>query len=596
VRRMADRNAIIRNLPAVETLGSTTVIGSDKTGTLTENRMTVEEVWSGGESIRMDAPPSAADAHHPLRMTLLAGALANEADFTATEERFESIGDPTEVALLVASARLGIPHREARTANPSVAEIPFEPAHKYSASVRRHEDSHTIYVKGAPERILEMSSRLATADGVSSLDPRTVLEAAHTMAARGLRVLAMAYRELDAAPENASDVSVPSDLVFAGLVGMMDPPRAGVAEAIEGCRAAGMRVVMITGDHAATARAIGHILGIGGADAPVLTGSDLDELDDEALSERLRDVSIFARVAPEQKLRVVQLLREQGEVVAVTGDGVNDAPALRAADIGVAMGKDGTDVAREAADMVLADDNFVSIYHAVEQGRVTFDNLRKATFFLVATGAGTVITLITAMVLGWPLPFVPAQLLWLNLVTNGLQDVALAFEPGERGVLEQPPRPRGEGIVSWLLWERTIVVGIVMTIGTLYLFDHALAESGSITHAQTVALTAMVLFQVFHVGNSRSERLSIFAKSPFSNPFLFWATLAAVTVHVTALQLAPTQFILRVEPLMEWRTWARMIGVASSILLAVELHKILRRGRRPLASIYRSGGRRTRPA
>jgi calcium-translocating P-type ATPase len=589
VRRMAERHAIIRKLPAVETLGSTTVIGSDKTGTLTENRMTVEEIWAGGESVRLDAPRSDERENHALRMTVLTGVLANEADYQEVGERLESTGDPTEVALLVAGARQGVAHREARAAYESVAEIPFEPAHKYSASIRRRDGVHVVYVKGAPERILELSTRFASADGAVALDRDAVLAAAHAMAARGLRVLAMAYRELEHAPTSGGHVAVPDDLVFAGLVGMMDPPRAGVYEAIEGCRAAGMRVVMITGDHAATARAIGHLLGIGDHDAPVLTGSDLEELDDPALSERLSEVSIFARVAPEQKLRVVRLLRERGEVVAVTGDGVNDAPALRAADIGIAMGLEGTDVAREAADMVLADDNFVSIYHAVEQGRVTFDNLRKATFFLVSTGAGTVLTLIVAMILGWPLPFVPAQLLWLNLVTNGLQDVALAFEPGERGVLEQPPRPRGEGILSRLLWERTALSGIVTACGALYLFDHELTRSGSLSHAQTVALTTMVIFQVFQVGNSRSERLSVFAKSPFSNPFLFWATLAAVTVHLTALNFGPTQFILRVEPLLDVHTWTRIIIVTSSLLAAMELHKISRRGKRPLASVFRAG-------
>jgi Ca2+-transporting ATPase len=336
---------------------------------------------------------------------------------------------------------------------------------------------------------------------------------------------------------------------------------------------------MITGDHAETARAIGEQLGIAAAGTEPLSGAEIEQMDDDGLRARVGEVSVFARVAPEHKLRIVQAMRHNGEVVAVTGDGVNDAPALKAADIGIAMGRSGTDVAREASDMVLADDNFVSIVAAVEEGRVTFDNLRKVTFFLVSTGAAEVLMILTALSAGWPLPLLAAQILWLNLVTNGLQDVALAFEPGESGMLTRSPRPRGEGVVSRLLWERTLVTGVVMATSTLALFLWELEQTGSLAHAQTVALTTMVLFQMFHVGNCRSEYVSVFRRSPFSNPFLFIATAAALLIHVAALSLGPTQVLLRVEPI-GLDTWVRIVAVASSIIVAIEIHKAVRRGRR----------------
>jgi Ca2+-transporting ATPase len=335
---------------------------------------------------------------------------------------------------------------------------------------------------------------------------------------------------------------------------------------------------MITGDHARTARAIGAELGIAPPEAPVLTGVELNGMSEDALRQQVPRLSIYARVTPEHKLRIVQALQASGEVVAVTGDGVNDAPALKVADLGVAMGRSGTDVAREASDMVLADDNFVSIYAAVEEGRVTFDNLRKVTFFLISTGAAAVLAIIVTLLLRWPLPFLPAQILWLNLVTNGLQDVALAFEPGERDVLARPPRHRREGIISPLLWERTVVTGVVMAAGTLFAFWWELTASGELGRAQTVALTTMVLFQVFHVGNCRSEHRSVFTLSPWSNPFLFVATAAALAVHAAALYLPPTRFILRVEPL-DLASWVRMTAVALTIIVAMELHKLLRRPR-----------------
>lgn len=589
VHRMARRHAIVRRLAAVETLGSTTVIGSDKTGTLTENRMTVQAIWAGGQIYTLASEgmwkdstrPASGEAvaeHRPLYLTVLTGILTNEAQIYRTRDGYESQGDPTEVALLIAAAKLGIDPEQARAAHPVYGELPFEPERQYSASIRLYEGQHLVFVKGAPERVLAMCRDMLTDAGPVPLDARAIHEAARALAARGMRVLAMASGALHYRPSNSTDIAEPAGLTFLGLQGMMDPPRAGVREAIAGCREAGMRVIMITGDHAATAQAIARELGLADDSAPVLTGTDLEKMDDTTLRQLVREVNIYARVAPEHKLRIVRALQHHGHVVAVTGDGVNDAPALRAADIGIAMGRSGTDVAREAADIVLADDNFISIYAAVEEGRVAFDNVRKVTFFLISGGAAEILAILVALVLRWPLVLLPAQLLWINLVTNGLQDVALAFEPKERDVLKRPPRGRGEGIVSGLLWERTVIAGLVMATAVLLLFRWELDQTGSLTRAQTVAMTTLVLALMFHVGMARSEHESAFRMNPFSNPFLFIATTAALVVHIAALYFPPTQYVLRVEPI-EPETWSRMALAAATIIVAMELHKLLRRRR-----------------
>ncbi len=584
VRRMANRNAIIRRLPAVETLGSTTCIGSDKTGTLTENRMTVTSIWSGGQVF--DVSSESKDGitpEDPNYLTLLAGVLSNEAAVAQTDHGWETQGDPTEAALLIAATHLGMEPEEIRDAYHIVAEIPFEPDRQFAASYRENEGKRQVYVKGAPERLVQMSSSMLQNGREVPLDENSVHTAADDLASQGLRVLAMAYREIPADHDLFEGTDEPHGLVLVGMQGMMDPPREGVRDAITACNDAGIRVVMVTGDHAATARSIGHDLGISDSSSKVLTGADLANMEEADLRSAVHDVAIYARVAPDQKLRVVRALQSEGDVVAVTGDGVNDAPALKAADIGVAMGRSGTDVAREAADMVLSDDNFVSIVAAVEEGRITFDNVRKASFFLIGTGAATVLTIIAALVAGWPIPFLPAQMLWLNLVTNGLQDVALAFEPGDEGILQRRPRPRREGVISRLLWERTVIVALVLAAGTLALFKWELDRSGSLALAQTVALTTMVVFQAFQAGNARSETRSLFRMSPFSNRLLIGSTVVALAVHVGALYWGPTQTILRVEPI-DAGSWVRIVLVASTILAASELHKFLRR-RYPIESL-----------
>lgn len=582
VNRMARRNAIVRRLPAVETLGSTTTIGSDKTGTLTENRMTVRRAWSSlgfadidGDHRHATETDESALLDDPRLAALVAGSVANEGSIVETEEGFERHGDPTETAILVAAAVSGVDVEGLVERWPEVAEIPFESDRQYSASVRVIDGRQTIFIKGAPERVVEMCESIMMDGSCVDIDREAVLDAAHQLASDGLRVIAMARRELQEAVVDPHSVAIPEGLTFLGMVGMMDPPRAEALEAVAGCQKAGIRVVMITGDHAVTAGVIARQLGISDGGRPATTGYQMSRMSDEELQQVVLDVPVYARVSPDQKLRIVKALQHHEEIVAVTGDGVNDAPALKAADIGIAMGRSGTDVAREASDMVLTDDNFASIYAAVEQGRVTFDNVRKVTFFLLSTGAAAILTILVSVVMGWPIPFVAAQLLWLNLVTNGLQDVALAFEPGEPGVTKRKPRPLGEGVVSSLLWERTVFVGVIIAVGTLVMFHWALDRSGSMVQAQTVALTTMVVFQMLHVGNARSDHRSVFRISPFSNRFLFIATGAALLIHIGALHWSATQFVLRVEPI-DLGSWIRILAVALSVIVVVELHKMVR--------------------
>jgi len=595
VQRMARRNAIVRHLPAVETLGSTTVIGSDKTGTLTENRMTVRFLWAAGERreigsrslTHQTAPPGVllpAQASgfealwktlEPHALVLLAGVLANEAQLTpAAELDREGVGDPTDIALLVAARQELADPTTLRERFPLLAMLPFEPERRFAAALCAVGEQPTVFVKGAPERVVEMCTCWLSSTGPAPLAPQEIADAAAELAQAGFRVLGLAAG--DVSQRDESVFAQLNELVFLGLVALWDPPRPGVKESIAQCHAAGIRVLMITGDHAGTAAAVAAELGIAPPGSPVLTGRELAQLDDTQLRERIRSVNVYARVEPEQKLRIVRALQALGETIAVTGDGVNDAPALRAADVGVAMGKSGTDVAREAADMVLADDNFVTIVAAVEEGRAAADNLRKATFFLLSTGAATAFLLPMAIFLGWPLPLYPAQLLWLNLVTNGVQDIALAVEPKEPDLLRRRPRPRREGILSMLLWERIALSGLVMALGTLWIFDWTLERFGSLDLARTVALTTMVLYQTFQVGNARSSTRSLFQIHPLSNRFLFLAAAAALTLHIVALHTPFLQFVLRVQPI-PLELWPRMIVLAASIVVAVELHKMIRR-------------------
>jgi calcium-translocating P-type ATPase len=571
VSRMARRNAIIRSLPAVETLGSTTVIGSDKTGTLTRNEMMVRAVTAAGTTYDIDDTavlPVASDA--ALRLTILAGVLANEADAAAVEQG-EVQGDPTETALLHSAMRAGWSPRALRAEHAELDIRPFESERRYAATLNADRDGRTIFLKGAPEVVLARCSTQSMQDGtLGALDSAAALADVRALGARGLRVLAMAYRPTDAT--SLTDDALRSDFIYAGAQGMEDPVRPEALTAIAAAHGAGIRVLMLTGDHVETAQAIGRQLGLGGDAARAIDGSALDRMSDTELDRALSEVAIYARVAPEHKLRIVQQLKGRGEIVAVTGDGVNDAPALRAAHIGVAMGKGGTDVAREASDMILADDNFATITAAVEEGRTVFSNVRKVSFFLLSTAAAEVITIVIAVAAGWPLPFLAAQILWINLVTNGLQDVALAFEKGEPGLLERPPRRPDEGLVTMRILERLVAVGLVLAAGTLTIFWWTLERTGDLTHARTVAMTQMVVFQFYHVFNCRSLDRSILSIPLFSNRFLFASIIAAAAAHLLVLHVGFLQRIFRTGPLTGTE-WLIVLAIGTTAIIGGELDK-----------------------
>jgi Ca2+-transporting ATPase len=586
ISRMAKRNAIIRKLPAVETLGSTSVICSDKTGTLTKNEMTVKVIYDGRHSYEVTGSgyePKGEILHdwescdqvtlEGICGVVRIGMLCNESNMVEQDGEFRVDGDPTEGALIVSAMKAGLIPEEEKNRYPQLLILPFESDRGFMATLHQHDHQRLIFVKGAPEKVLEMCAESSSGN---PFDRAKALEMAEHFARDGMRVLAMAYQEV---PDDLSELThahVERNLIFSGMQGMIDPPRPEAIEAVKGCREAGIRVAMITGDHAVTASAIGEMFGIARQRSEVLTGRELEAMSDDDLFGRVKEVSVYARVSPQHKLRIVQQVMKHGEVVAVTGDGVNDAPALKAAHIGVAMGKTGTDVAKEAADMVVTDDNFASIFHAVEQGRVVFDNIRKVTLFLIPTGFAAIVSILIAMALDIPIPYVAAQLLWINLVTNGLQDVALAFEPGEKDVIKRKPRRLKEGIMSRLMFERSFLVGLIISAGVIFNFVSALEEGVSLEKARTIAVTTMVLFQFFQAWNSRSELQSVFTLSPLSNPFLFYSMVVAFLAQIAVVYIPALQWVFRTEPLTGTE-WLRIVVVTLTVVVGVEIDKAIRR-------------------
>lgn len=540
VSRMAARKAVVRKLPAVETLGGTTVICSDKTGTLTENQMTVREIFAGGALFevtgsgyasqggisRVTGTDAQREGEIALRECLRAGLLCNDSRLVQKDGRLAAEGDPTEAALIVSAEKFGLDGQAESIALPRIDEQPFESELQYMATLHKDSQNSLIYLKGAVETTLERCSRALASDGeVIPIDPDAVVQFQNDMAAKGLRVLALARKQVHQVKTIRKE-DLEADMVFLGLQGMIDPPRTEAKAAITACLQAGVAVKMITGDHAVTAKAIGSMLGLGGdacssdGDCPVMTGREIAEIDDVGLMSRVRDVSVFARVSPEQKLRLVMALQANGEVCAMTGDGVNDAPALKQADIGIAMGISGTETAKEAADMVLTDDNFATIEAAVEEGRCVYANLLKFIAWTLPTNAGEGLVILAALLFGATLPILPVQILWINMTTAGCLGMMLAFEPKEPGIMDRPPRKPDRPILDPVILRRVGTVSVLLLISAFGLFEWAISSGENVEKARTMAVNVFVIVEAFYLFNARSFRRSPFSQGLMTNPWV----------------------------------------------------------------------------
>lgn len=596
LQRMARRNALIRKLHSVETLGCVTVICSDKTGTLTRNEMTVREIFTDGNRYHvtgtgydptgefvLQAGPeetaslSIADRQpghvpEPLRTVLQVAAVCNNARLAQDAESWQVIGDPMEGALLVAAKKAHILTEEGNLR--VIGEIPFDSERKMMSVLARDRQGKTQqFTKGAPEAVLKHCSRELRSQGPVPLDEtrrRELGELTDEMAGRALRVLACAFRD-GPGGQNIEE----RDLTLAGLVGMIDPPREEVREAIAKCGAAGIRTVMITGDHPTTAVAIGRELGLLESDAIVLTGGQLDALSEADLAQRSSDIGVYARVAPAHKLRVVNALQAQRHIVAMTGDGVNDAPAVKTADIGIAMGRSGTDVTREAAAMVLLDDNFTSIVNAVEEGRAIYDNIRKILAYLLSCNIGEMLLMLIAALLGWPSPLQPIQLLWINLVTDGLPAFALAMESAEPDLMQRRPRQAHQKMLSWQLGAVVIGQGALLAIVGLAAFWIGMRHSRSVDHARTLAFNAIVFSELLRVLAARSSRSTFWQLGAVTNPYVFGAVTISILLQLSLMTWPPVRSLFEVTG-HSWTEWLIVAALALVPVSLLELQKLAR--------------------
>ena len=554
-RKMSRHKALIRHLPSVETLGSVTVICSDKTGTLTENRMHLEKLHIAGELLD-DVSETDKDV---LAQQLLWQALALSNDVEAGN-RQEPIGEPTELALFKAAAEAGFDKESLKQTLPRVAEWPFDAERKRMTTVHQRNKDFIAFTKGAPEQMLAQCSRQLMSNGESEIDRETLLSQANTLAEEGFRVLAVAFREWPQLPQGEDANGIEYDLVFLGLVALIDPPREEAYGAVDECLTAGITPLMITGDHPSTARAIAARLGIAGSDAEVITGKELEGMSAATLAEQLDKVRVFARVSPKQKILIVQALQKRGDFVAMTGDGVNDAPALKHADVGVAMGQKGTDVAREA----------------VREGRRIYDNIRKFIKDTMSSNSGEIWTLFLAPFLGLPVPLLPIHILWINLVTDGLPGLAFTAERAEKGIMNRPPRPPGESIFAHGMWQHIIWCGLF--VGGITIASQAWSIARGIEYWQTITFTVLTISQLFHSLAVRSERQSLFSLGVLSNPYMLGAVLLTVSLQLMVIYVPAFNPVFKTQPLPLFDLGV-CFALSSLVLFAVEIEKwLVRKG------------------
>jgi len=589
VQRMAKRNAIIRLLPAVESLGSVTVICSDKTGTLTKNEMTVQTLVTAEHVVAVSG--SGYDPHGSFTldgkeldigaqgdiMEMIKGAmLCNDATLEkGGKNKWIMQGDPTEGSLITLALKANLDLDQTNNSYPRTDLIPFESEHRFMATLHHDHAGHGfIYVKGAPERILEMCTRERNGGDEMMLRHDYWHEIIAGTAEKGQRLLAIAFRPATDSHRDLNFTDVEGGLTLLGLFGLIDPPRPDAIEAIKLCRSAGIKVKMITGDHAATAQAIARQIGID-HEQGVLTGKDIEEMDEDSLALATKRTNIFARVSPEHKLRLVTVLQEAGEVVSMTGDGVNDAPALKRADIGVAMGIKGTEVSKEAAEMVLADDNFSSIVQAIKEGRTVYDNIRKAITFILPTNGGEAGIIIAAILSGRLLPITPVQILWVNMITAVTLALTLAFEPAEKGIMARPPRDPGEPLLSYFLIWRIIFVSLLLVMGTFGLFLWERLHGSTIEQARTIAVNTLVMFEIFYLFNTRSLKTPIW-RTPgfFSNRMVFIAVFTVIAAQFLFTYLPFMQTLFH-STSISIDDWMRSVMVTAPLLLVVEMEKVL---------------------
>lgn len=601
MERMAKRGVIVRRLVAVEALGSCTYIASDKTGTLTVNQLTVRQIqlpgqdpWlvtgeglePGGEVVSASGvdPTEASKLIVTLARTM---ALPNEAVYEQHQGQWRGHGDSVDLALLVFAQKAGIDSAKRLTDHPALAVIAYESQRQLAASLHRIDGELTVFVKGALEKLLPMCSSMNTIDGKVALESQAIEEQATALASQGYRVLAAAYGTqpepratgAPSAPETHELSNAQLEgLCLVGLVAMSDPPRAEAAASITQCQDAGITVAMVTGDHPQTALAIAREVGLATDASQVVTGSQLTEAAAESqtrLDALCQGARVFARVEPQQKLQIVESLQRQGHFVAVTGDGANDAPALRAAQVGVAMGMRGTDVAKETSDIVITDDNFASIVAGIEQGRVAYANVRKVIFLLISTGGAEVILFALALLAGLPLPLLAVQLLWLNLVTNGIQDVALAFEPPEGNELKQSPRPPNQGVFDRVMLQRVLISATTMGTVAFGVYYWLVNAGWDVDAARNLVLLLMVMFENLHAFNSRSETRSVLSMNPLKNKLLLLSIIAAQILHIGAMYTPGLNVVLGLEP-VSWQEWGATLAVALSLVFVNEGYKVWR--------------------